>query len=121
MPVKGSWQRRWTWRWVIKQTVHASLRDRRGAAGSGPSRRARHEGPAYAFRPGAMSSGSGRTDQWPREPRPASPPSSTWSDCTMIEGTPHRIRTDEARAVLTGPDIEPCPFRRPGTGLGILE
>ncbi|MFF8726835.1 DUF6233 domain-containing protein [Streptomyces sp. NPDC015171] len=41
------------------------------------------------------------------------------ADCTMIEGTPHRIRSDEARAALTDPAIAPCPFCRPDTELGI--
>ena len=41
------------------------------------------------------------------------------ADCTMIEDTPHRIRADEARAALTDPNIEPCPFCRPDTELGI--
>ncbi|MFF5438764.1 DUF6233 domain-containing protein [Streptomyces achromogenes] len=37
----------------------------------------------------------------------------------MIEGTPHRIRPDEARAALTDPTVAPCTFCRPDTGLGI--
>ncbi|MCD9879679.1 DUF6233 domain-containing protein [Streptomyces guryensis] len=41
------------------------------------------------------------------------------NDCTMISGTPHRIRADEARAALTGPNIEPCNFCRPDTELGL--
>ncbi len=41
------------------------------------------------------------------------------ADCTMIEGTPHRIRADEARAALTDPNIEPCQFCRPDIELGI--
>ncbi|EST24403.1 hypothetical protein M878_30795 [Streptomyces roseochromogenus subsp. oscitans DS 12.976] len=41
------------------------------------------------------------------------------SDCTKIQGTPHRIRADEARAALTDPNIEPCGFCRPDTELGI--
>ncbi|WP_369395010.1 DUF6233 domain-containing protein [Streptomyces sp. CG1] len=35
-----------------------------------------------------------------------------------MEGTPHGIRTGEARAALAGPTIEPCPFCRPVTELG---
>lgn len=41
------------------------------------------------------------------------------ADCSMIEGTPHPIRTDEARAALTDPAIEPCAFCRPDTELGM--
>jgi hypothetical protein len=41
------------------------------------------------------------------------------ADCTMIEGTPHRIRPEEARAALTDPTIEPCQFCRPDTELGM--
>jgi hypothetical protein len=37
----------------------------------------------------------------------------------MIEGTPHRIRADEARAALTDPTVTPCSFCRPDTDLGI--
>ncbi|GHE14280.1 DUF6233 domain-containing protein [Streptomyces alanosinicus] len=37
------------------------------------------------------------------------------ADCTMIEGTPHRIRPDEARADLTDPTITACNFCRPDT------
>ncbi|MER6122766.1 DUF6233 domain-containing protein [Streptomyces sp. NPDC001795] len=42
-------------------------------------------------------------------------------DCTMIEGTTHPIRSDEARAALTDPNLEPCAFCRPDSGLGILD
>ncbi|MFE5816180.1 DUF6233 domain-containing protein [Streptomyces sp. NPDC056479] len=42
-------------------------------------------------------------------------------DCTMIEGTAHPIRAHEARVALTDPNLEPCPFCRPDSELGILE
>ncbi|GGJ14403.1 DUF6233 domain-containing protein [Streptomyces brasiliensis] len=40
-------------------------------------------------------------------------------DCTMIEGTPHRIRDHDARAALTDPNVTGCAFCRPDTELGI--
>lgn len=40
-------------------------------------------------------------------------------DCTMIEGTPHRISEHDARVSLTDPTIEPCAFCRPDTELGM--
>ncbi|MFF0794372.1 DUF6233 domain-containing protein [Streptomyces spiralis] len=59
--------------------------------------------------------------QQKRTPRSPEPAFIHLSDCTMIEGTPHPIRPDEARAALADPNIEPCRFCRPDTGLGILE
>jgi hypothetical protein len=37
----------------------------------------------------------------------------------MIEGTPHPIRADEARAALADPTIAACAFCLPDTELGI--
>ncbi|MFJ7075171.1 DUF6233 domain-containing protein [Streptomyces sp. NPDC098781] len=41
------------------------------------------------------------------------------NDCTMIEGTPHRISEHDARVSLTDPNIESCAFCRPDSELGI--
>ncbi|MFF5015005.1 DUF6233 domain-containing protein [Streptomyces sp. NPDC001165] len=65
---------------------------------------ARAEGPAHQERP--------------RTPHGPEPAFIHLAYCTMIEGTPHRIRPDEARAALTDPKIEPCRFCRPDTELG---
>ncbi|MFK0106407.1 DUF6233 domain-containing protein [Streptomyces sp. NPDC091217] len=40
-------------------------------------------------------------------------------ECSMIEGTPHRITPHDARAALTDPNITPCAYCRPDTELGI--
>jgi hypothetical protein len=40
-------------------------------------------------------------------------------DCSMIEGTPHRITEHDARVALTDPTIEACGFCRPDSELGM--
>ncbi|MER5546480.1 DUF6233 domain-containing protein [Streptomyces sp. NPDC001233] len=62
---------------------------------------------------------TGYVVQQKRTPHGPEPAFIHLSDCAMIEGTPHRIRADEARAALTDPNIVPCTFCRPDTELGI--
>ncbi|MDX3526315.1 DUF6233 domain-containing protein [Streptomyces sp. ID05-39B] len=65
------------------------------------------------------SAKSGYVVQQKRTPHGPEPTFIHLADCSMIEGTPHRIRPDEARAALADPNIEPCQFCRPDTELGI--
>ncbi|MDO0936488.1 DUF6233 domain-containing protein [Streptomyces sp. DG2A-72] len=74
-------------------------------------------GPLTGFAPPA-SKNVGFVVQQKRTPNGPEPALIHMADCTMIEGTPHRIRADEARAALTDPNIEPCQFCRPDTELG---
>ena len=81
----------------------------------------------------------GRAGAPPTPPSPPSPPSPPRSGyvveqkrtphgrepavvhralCTMVDGTARHVRADEARAALTDPHSEPCPFCRPDTELG---
>ncbi|MFE9770668.1 DUF6233 domain-containing protein [Streptomyces sp. NPDC005931] len=62
---------------------------------------------------------TGYVVQQKRTPHGPEPAIIHLADCTMIEGTPHRIRADEARAALTDPNIEPCQFCQPDSELGI--
>ncbi|MCF1511400.1 DUF6233 domain-containing protein [Streptomyces glomeratus] len=62
---------------------------------------------------------TGYVVQQKRTPHGPEPTFIHLADCTMIEGTPHRIRPDEARAALTDPNIESCQFCRPDTRLGL--
>jgi hypothetical protein len=52
----------------------------------------------------------------PRGPEPAI---IHLSDCSMIEGQPHRISEHDARVSLTDPNIEACAFCRPDSELGM--
>ncbi|MER6567021.1 DUF6233 domain-containing protein [Streptomyces sp. NPDC001093] len=61
---------------------------------------------------------TGYVVQQKRTPHGSEPAFIHLADCSMIEGTRHRIRPDEARAALTDPNIEPCQFCRPDTELG---
>jgi hypothetical protein len=65
------------------------------------------------------STKTGFVVQQKRTPQGPEPAFIHLADCTMIEGTPHGIRADEARAALTDPNIVPCTFCRPDTELGI--
>ncbi|MEV1082024.1 DUF6233 domain-containing protein [Streptomyces sp. NPDC050211] len=59
--------------------------------------------------------------QQKRTPRGPEPAIIHVGDCTMIEGTPHRITEHDARVSLMDPNIEACAFCRPDTELGIME
>jgi len=54
-----------------------------------------------------------------RTPRGPEPSIVHVSDCTMIDGTPHKITEHDARVSLTDPTIEACAFCRPDTELGM--
>jgi hypothetical protein len=82
------------------------------------TRRPKGGGPLSSFTP-PSSKGVGFVVQQKRTPTGPVPALIHLDDCTMIEGTPHRVRADEARAALSDPNIEPCPFCRPDTELGI--
>ncbi|MFE7439530.1 DUF6233 domain-containing protein [Streptomyces chartreusis] len=68
-----------------------------------------------------MRQTTGFVVQQKRTPNGPEPAVIHTGDCTMIEGTPHRIGDHDARAALTDPNIEPCAFCRPDSELGILE
>ncbi|MFC8245009.1 DUF6233 domain-containing protein [Streptomyces chartreusis] len=68
-----------------------------------------------------MRQSTGFVVQQKRTPNGPEPAVIHTGDCTMIEGTPHRIGDHEARAALTDPNIEPCAFCRPDSELGILD
>jgi hypothetical protein len=74
-------------------------------------------GPLPAFAPTHV--GTGFVVQQKRTPAGPEPALIHLAHCSMIEGTPHRIRADEARAALTDPTVAPCTFCRPDTELGI--
>ncbi|GHE99085.1 hypothetical protein GCM10014715_64140 [Streptomyces spiralis] len=82
-----------------------------------PSRKVKGGGPLPGFAPPAAK--TGYVVQQKRTPHGPEPAFIHLSDCVMIEGPPHRIRSDEARAALTDPNIEPCQFCRPETELGM--
>ncbi|MGW4569470.1 DUF6233 domain-containing protein [Streptomyces sp. NPDC004561] len=82
-----------------------------------PKRKVKGGGPLPGFNPPPASTGC--VIQQKRTPAGPEPAVVHQADCAMIEGTPHRIRADEARAALTDPTIEPCAFCRPDTELGI--
>ncbi|MEU6475308.1 DUF6233 domain-containing protein [Streptomyces sp. NPDC047017] len=65
------------------------------------------------------SSTTGYVVQQKRTPGGPEPALIHLADCSMIQGTPHPIRPDEAQSALTDPTIEPCGFCRPDTSLGI--
>ncbi|MCZ0990371.1 hypothetical protein BEK98_22300 [Streptomyces diastatochromogenes] len=81
-----------------------------------PMRKVKGGGPLPGFAQSPMK--TGYVVQQKRTPHGPEPAFIHLADCTMIEGTPHRIRPDEARAALTDPKIEPCRFCRPDTELG---
>ncbi|WP_432196422.1 DUF6233 domain-containing protein [Streptomyces sp. bgisy027] len=68
-----------------------------------------------------MRQTTGFVVQQKRTPNGPEPAVIHTGDCTMIEGTPHRIGDHDARAALTDPNIEPCAFCRPDSELGILD
>lgn len=68
-----------------------------------------------------MRQSTGFVVQQKRTPNGPEPAVIHTGDCTMIEGTPHRIGDHDARAALTDPNIEPCAFCRPDSELGILD
>lgn len=68
-----------------------------------------------------MRQATGFVVQQKRTPNGPEPAVIHTGDCTMIEGTPHRIGDHDARAALTDPNIEPCAFCRPDSELGILD
>ncbi|MFG2635190.1 DUF6233 domain-containing protein [Streptomyces sp. NPDC048362] len=82
-----------------------------------PSRGGKGAGPLPGFNPPPVA--TGYVVQRKRTPAGPEPAVVHQADCTMIEGTPHRVRADEARVALTDPTIEPCAFCRPDTELGI--
>jgi hypothetical protein len=57
--------------------------------------------------------------QQKRTPRGPEPAIIHIGDCSMIEGTPHRITEHDARVALTDPTIEACGFCRPDSELGM--
>lgn len=57
--------------------------------------------------------------QQKRTPRGPEPAIIHLGDCSMIEGTPHRITEHDARVALTDPTIEACAFCRPDSELGM--
>ncbi|MFF7972104.1 DUF6233 domain-containing protein [Streptomyces sp. NPDC007905] len=80
-------------------------------------RTAKGGGPLPGFSPPPAQ--TGYVVQQKRTPHGPEPAFIHLADCTMIDGTPHHIRADEARAALTDPNIEPCTFCRPDTELGV--
>jgi hypothetical protein len=82
-----------------------------------PTRKVKGGGPLPGFAPSQVK--TGYVVQQKRTPHGHEPAVIHLADCTMIEGTPHGIRPDEARAALTDPTIETCQFCRPDTELGI--
>ena len=82
-----------------------------------PQRRIKGSGlpPGFASPP----TNTGYVVQQKRTPHGPEPAVIHLADCTMIDGTRHQIRADEARAALTDPTIEPCQFCRPDTELGM--
>ncbi|MGV4984496.1 DUF6233 domain-containing protein [Streptomyces sp. NRAIS4] len=82
-----------------------------------PARKVKGGGPLPDFAPPPVKTGF--VVQQKRTPHGPEPAFIHLADCHMIEGTPHRIRADEARAALTDPNIEPCQFCRPDTELGV--
>lgn len=82
-----------------------------------PRRRPKGAGPLPGFTPPSVK--RGYVIQQKRTPAGPEPALVHMTDCTMIKGTPHTIRADEARAALTDPNITPCAFCRPDTELGI--
>lgn len=83
----------------------------------GSKSRVKGGGPPPAFAPPMAR--SAYVVQQKRTPNGPEPAFIHLADCTMIEGTPHPIRADEARAALTDPTIAACAFCRPDTELGI--
>ncbi|MEV7242758.1 DUF6233 domain-containing protein [Streptomyces sp. NPDC093248] len=82
-----------------------------------PGRNVKGAGPLPAFAPPPAR--TGYVVQQKRSTHGPEPAFIHLADCTMIEGTAHPIRADEARAALTDPTITACPFCRPDTELGI--
>ncbi|MFC8671499.1 DUF6233 domain-containing protein [Streptomyces griseorubiginosus] len=82
-----------------------------------PQHRPKRAGQLPSFT--SPSTKSGYVVQQKRTPTGPEPALIHMADCTMIEGTPHSIRADEARAALTDPNITACQFCRPDTELGI--
>ncbi|MEU9445956.1 DUF6233 domain-containing protein [Streptomyces sp. NPDC048304] len=82
-----------------------------------PSRAVKGGGSLPAFSPAQVR--TGYVVQQKRTPTGPEPAFVHLADCSMIEGAPHPIRADEARAALTDPIIEPCAFCRPDTELGV--
>ncbi|MGW8697685.1 DUF6233 domain-containing protein [Streptomyces eurythermus] len=82
-----------------------------------PARPVKGAGPLPAL--ASTHVGTGFVVQQKRTPTGPEPALIHLSDCSMIEGAPHRIRADEARAALTDPSVTACIFCRPDTDLGI--
>ncbi|MFF2519383.1 DUF6233 domain-containing protein [Streptomyces sp. NPDC058086] len=82
-----------------------------------PQRQPKGAGSLPNFTP--PSPKSGYVVQQKRTPTGPEPALIHMADCTMIEGTSHPIRADEARAALADPNITACQFCRPDTELGI--
>ncbi|GHH31345.1 DUF6233 domain-containing protein [Streptomyces rubradiris] len=82
-----------------------------------PARPVKGAGALPAFAPAYIRTGF--VIQQKRTPAGPEPALIHLADCSMIEGAPHRIRADEARAALTEPTVAPCAFCRPDTELGI--
>lgn len=80
-------------------------------------RKVKGAGPLPGFVPPPVK--TGYVVRQKRTPHGSEPAFIHLADCHMIEGTPHRIRADEARAALTDPTIEPCQFCQPDTELGM--
>ncbi|MGW2998690.1 DUF6233 domain-containing protein [Streptomyces sp. NPDC001155] len=95
----------------------ALARAERPAQQQPPRRRVKGSGLSPGFAPWPMS--TGYVIQQKRTPHGPEPAVIHLADCTMIDGTRHRIRADEARAALMDPTIEPCQFCRPDTQLGM--
>ncbi|MFH9677702.1 DUF6233 domain-containing protein [Streptomyces sp. NPDC017405] len=82
-----------------------------------PARPVKGAGPLPAFAPAHIRTGF--VVQQKRTPAGPEPALIHLADCSMIDGAPHWIRVDEARAALTDPTVAPCTFCRPDTDLGI--
>ncbi|MFG2272072.1 DUF6233 domain-containing protein [Streptomyces chartreusis] len=105
-----------------------SSRSSRSTGPSQPPRQRQRQRPRQAstalspFAPSReMRQSTGFVVQQKRTPNGPEPAVIHTGDCTMIEGTPHRIGDHDARAALTDPNIEPCAFCRPDSELGILD
>ncbi|CBG70353.1 conserved hypothetical protein [Streptomyces scabiei 87.22] len=101
-----------------RDAVLAALADSEGRRAQRPARRPKGGGHLPALAPPSAREVDFVVQQ-KRTPTGPAPAVIHLDDCTMAEGTPHRIRADEARAALTDPSIEPCQLCRPDTELGV--
>ncbi|MFB7510425.1 DUF6233 domain-containing protein [Streptomyces broussonetiae] len=101
---------------IQRDTVLAALAEAERPARQRPRRQGKGNGPLPGLTPPRVR--TGYVVQQKRTPTGPEPALIHLADCTMVQGTPHRIRADEARAALTDPTVEPCTFCRPDTELG---